>query len=211
MLIWVFLAWKTILIFEISILEFTMLQNLVQKKSLNLETKCLIWVFWTGIWKYYCHTWNHHPQIWDCKRLLKFHARIKIYKLGTNNASFECFWTGIWIYQCHIWNMGPRICLTEKFPARIRMLKFGTKNALFGYFWIGIRKRYSLIWNQHPLIFLKVKFRTKGKILKSKTKNTLLRRFGLLFCLIKLFSYFKSASLNLSYYWLLSLVKNKNP
>ena len=37
---------KIILIFEISVLEFVLLQSLVEKqKSLNLGQKCMIWVF----------------------------------------------------------------------------------------------------------------------------------------------------------------------
>ena len=45
--------------------------------------------FWLGIWKYYFHVSNQHPQI--CL-VAKFGAKIKILKFGTKNVLFGYFW-----------------------------------------------------------------------------------------------------------------------
>ena len=53
-----------IVIFEISVLEFVLLQSLVQMKIFKFGTKnALFGYFWAGIWKWYCHIWNQHPPI----------------------------------------------------------------------------------------------------------------------------------------------------
>ena len=85
------------------------------------------------------------------------------------------------------------------------MFKFAMKNAFFGYFWIRILKSYCRICPQISLI---AKFHAKIKILTVSTKDALFGRFGQQIWK-KLFSYMKTALLNLSYckVW----CKNKNP
>ena len=56
--------WNIIVIFEISVLEFVLLQSLVQMKIFKFGTKnALFGYFWAEIWKWYCHIWNQHPRI----------------------------------------------------------------------------------------------------------------------------------------------------
>ena len=93
--------WKTIVIFEISTLEFC--KVLCKKiKILIFGTKNARFAYFgTRIWKYYCHIWNRHPQIWVTA---KFCEIIKIPKLGIKNALFGYFWAWILKNYCHIWN-----------------------------------------------------------------------------------------------------------
>ena len=140
-----------------------------------MDQKCLICIFFGGIWRKYCHIWSQHP--WICL-VAKFSAKIKILKFGTKNTWFGYFWTGLWKQHCHIWNQHPRICLITKFREKIRMSKFGTKNTLFGKFWVRTSKKYCHMWNQHPQFCLITKFCKKTpKMLKFGTKNALFGYF----------------------------------
>ena len=107
--------WKTTVIFEVSTLEFALLQSFVQKiKILKFRTKNARFPnFGTRIWKWYCYIWNQRPRI-------SLVSKIKIFKSRTKNAWFMHFWAGISKQYCHIWNQHPQICLTAK---------FGEKNA----------------------------------------------------------------------------------
>ena len=93
--------------------------------------------FWTGIWKYYCHVSNQHPQI--CL-VAKFGSKIKILKFPTKNVLFEYFCTGTWENCYHVWNQHIRVCLIAKYHEIMKMPKFATKSALIGYFWARILK-----------------------------------------------------------------------
>ena len=160
--------WKTIVIFEISTLEFALLQSFVQKiKILKFGKK-----FGTGTWKYCCHIWNQRPQI--CLAA-KFGAKVKILKFETKNTWFGYFWTGSWKLYCHILNQLHRICLISKFLRKTKMPKLGTNNVLFEYFWARIWKWYCHIWNQHSRICLISRF------LRKKTNVPYLGIFGLEF------------------------------
>ena len=124
--------WKTIVIFEISTLEFC--KVLCKKiKILIFGTKNARFAYFgTRIWKYYCHIWNRHPQIWVTA---KFCEIIKIPKLGIKNALFGYFWAWILKNYCHIWNHHPRICLIVKFCKKWKCLILGTKMP----FWVFLR------------------------------------------------------------------------
>ena len=69
-------------------------------------------IFGLDFWKYYCHIWNQHPQIY---LIAKFCEKTNIPKFGTKNALFGYFWARIWKNYCHIWNQHPRIFLNTKF------------------------------------------------------------------------------------------------
>ena len=181
--------WKTIVIFEISTLEFALLQSFVKKiKIRKCGIKHVIFPYFVaGISKYYCHIWHQRP--WICL-LAKFGAKIKILKFGTKNAWFEYFWTVTWKYFCHIWNQDPRICQIAKFREKTKTPKFGIKNALWvlgiwygygylvnGFFWAGILQDYCHIWNQQLRIGLIAKFCEETKMSKSGTKNALFSHF----------------------------------
>ena len=104
-----------------------------KQKCLYLGPKILICVpySWAGIWKHYCHIWNHCPRI--CL-VAKFGAKIKTFKFGTKSPWFRYFWVGIWKYSCHIWNHRPWICLIEKFGAKIKILNLVPKMPYLGIF-----------------------------------------------------------------------------
>ena len=196
-----------IVIFQISVLEFLLLQSLVQKqKSLISDQKCLVWVFLgKNLKKNYCHIGNQHPQIW---LFAKFHEKTKMLKFGNKNAWFGYFWARILENYCHVLNQHLRICVIPKFCEETKMLRFGTKNAFFEYFWpknlylviFGLefkKKNYCHIWNQHPWICVIAKHREITKMPKFGTKSAL---FGYFWAGIwkKLLSYLKSAPSNLS-------------
>ena len=61
---------------------------------------------------YYCHIWNHHPQI--CQ-FANFSEKRIMSKFGTRNALFGHFWNSILKKYCHIWNQHPRFCRIAKF------------------------------------------------------------------------------------------------
>ena len=86
---WAWIWKRHVVICEISVLEFALLQSLVQKfKSLNLTPKCLFWVFylfWSGIWKQYSHIWNQHPRI--CL-IVKIRKKTKVSKFGLKMPYF---------------------------------------------------------------------------------------------------------------------------
>ena len=86
---------KHIFTFAFSILEFVLLQGLVQKtKILKSGTKSARFpYFGAWIWKYYCHIWSQYPGI--CLDI-KFSAKIKILKFGIKDAWFGYFGAGIW-------------------------------------------------------------------------------------------------------------------
>ena len=117
--------------FEISTLEFC--KVLCKKiKILIFGTKNARFAYFgTRIWKYYCHIWNRHPQIWVTA---KFCEIIKIPKLGIKNALFGYFWAWILKNYCHIWNHHPRICLIVKFCKKWKCLILGTKMPFLGIF-----------------------------------------------------------------------------
>ena len=78
---------KTIVIFEISALQFTLLQSLMQKiKALKFGTKNARFAYiGTGIWRYYCHIWNQHPGI---SLTTKFRETMKKHKFEKKTMSF---------------------------------------------------------------------------------------------------------------------------
>ena len=123
------------------------------------DQKCLIWVFWAGIWKQYCHIWNRHPRI--CL-IAKFREKSKILKFGTKNAWFGYFGDRILKSYCHIWNQHLRISVIANFCEETKIWGqkcliwvFLTKNGLFWYFWALILKKLlsclksapSNLWN----------------------------------------------------------------
>ena len=80
--------------------------------------------FWAGIWKQYCHNWNHYPRICQiAKSLLK----MKISKFGNKRALFFYFGARILKNYCHIWNQPPRICEIAKFCEKEICLNLGPK------------------------------------------------------------------------------------
>ena len=133
---------KSIVIFQISVLEFVLLQSLVQKSSsLNLGPKMRVRVLLGWNLKIILSYLKSAPwNLSDCKISWK---KTKMLKLGTKNALFGYFWTGIWKKHCHISNQRPWICLVAKFSAKIIIFKFGTKNARSGTF--GVEFENNLI------------------------------------------------------------------
>ena len=82
---------KTIVIFEISTLEFVNLQNFTKKKTKmpKFGTKnASFGYFWGGIWKQYCHIWNQHPRIF---LIAKFHGKTKCLNLGSKMPYLSIF------------------------------------------------------------------------------------------------------------------------
>ena len=87
-------------IFEISSLEFVLLENFEEKqKSLNLESKMpylgYFWprmhyfgIFGLDVQKSYRHIWNQHPQICLFE---KFHKKAKMSKFGTKMPDLSVF------------------------------------------------------------------------------------------------------------------------
>ena len=120
-----------IAMFQNSILEFVLLQSLVQKeKSLNFGPKnALFWNFWAGIWKK-SYLKSAPSNLSNCK----FREKRKIPKYGTKNVWFGYFWARILESYCQVLNQHLRICLIAKFCKETKMLTFRTKNALFQYF-----------------------------------------------------------------------------
>ena len=120
-----------IAMFQNSILEFVLLQSLVQKeKSLNFGPKnALFWNFWAGIWKK-SYLKSAPSNLSNCK----FREERKIPKYGTKNVWFGYFWARILESYCQVLNQHLRICLIAKFCKETKMLTFRTKNALFQYF-----------------------------------------------------------------------------
>ena len=116
---------KTIVLFQISTLEFFKLQNFGKKQ------KYLVWVYLGLKFKKLLSYLKSDPRI--CF-IAKFCVETKMPKFGTKNAWFGYFGAGIWKYYCHIWNQHPQICLIAKCTGNTEILKFVTKNALFGYF-----------------------------------------------------------------------------
>ena len=104
--------WKTIVIFEISTLEFALLQSFVQKiKILKFGKK-----FGTGTWKYCCHIWNQRPQI--CLAA-KFGAKVKILKFGTKNTWF-------WVFLD--WKLKIILSYLKSTPSDLSNFKISQKN-----------------------------------------------------------------------------------
>ena len=103
--------WETIFIFEISGLEFALLQSLAQKIKILKVGTCQICK--SARFAYFrAGMWNQHPRI--CL-VVKFGAKTKIVKVFDQ----KCL---IWVYLCwnlkiilSIWYQHPRICLTAKF------------------------------------------------------------------------------------------------
>ena len=78
-----------IVIFEISVLEFPLLQSLVKINFLTFGTKnALFEYFSAGIWKWYCHISNQHPRIYLSAT---FCEKTKTPKFGIKNALFGYF------------------------------------------------------------------------------------------------------------------------
>ena len=137
---------KTIVIFEVSTLEFVKFQNFVKKwKCLNFGMKMpkfgtkytLFGYFCARILKNICHIWYQHPQTSVTAKLLE---KMKRPTFGTKNTLFRHFITGILKYYCHIWNQHPRICLIAKFWGKTKMPKFWIKNAFLGIFGLEFQK-----------------------------------------------------------------------
>ena len=101
-------------------------RNLQLKMSyLNIfDQKSLFGWFWTGIWKKYCHIWDHHP--WICLKA-KFSIELKILKFCTKSAWIRYFWGGIRNQQLKIFSIA-------KFPGKVRSSKLGTKDNLISVF-----------------------------------------------------------------------------
>ena len=77
---------KTIVIFEISTIEFCTIQSSTwNKKTLSLRPKL---AYWAAILKQYCHIWNQHPRICG---IAKFNPKQKNFKLGTKIVLFWYF------------------------------------------------------------------------------------------------------------------------
>ena len=148
--------WKDIVIFDISTLEFALLQSFVQK----IKILCQISVSWDWNLEICCHFSNQRPRI--CL-VAKFGAKIQILKFVTKNAWFGCSWTWSWKLYCHIWTQHPRLCLIAKFREKMKMAKFGTKNALFGNFWVIILKRLLSYFKWAPLNLLNCKILWRKK------------------------------------------------
>ena len=131
---------NSILIFQISTLEFVWLQNVVWKrKCLNYGPKIsYLGFFLENFKKNYCHIWNKHPEICLIQKFCK--KRTKMIKFGTKDASFGYLWVKILTKSCHIWSQHLQISLITKFRVKLKMHKLGTKNTLFGYFWARVSK-----------------------------------------------------------------------
>ena len=72
--------WKTIVIFEISTLEFALLQSFKKIKSFKFGIKNARFAcFRVGIWIHYCHIWNQRSQIY---LVAKFGAKKLFLNLG---------------------------------------------------------------------------------------------------------------------------------
>ena len=135
-------CWKTIVIFAISILEFVLLQSLVQEITvLKFGTKSARFsYFGAGGTKYYCHIWSQHPRI--CLDV-NFGAKIKILKFGTKDNWFGNFWAVIWKWY-YVWNQHPRIGLIAKFHEIMKLPKFGIKHASYGYVLVFYKNYYHI-------------------------------------------------------------------
>ena len=140
--IWVFWAAMLKNHCHICILEFVLLQSLVQEITiLKFGTKSARFsYFGAGTWKYYYHIWSQHPRI--CLDV-NFGAKIKILKFGTKDNWFGNFWAVIWKWY-YVWNQHPRIGLIAKFHEIMKLPKFGIKNASYGY-GLVFYKNYSHI------------------------------------------------------------------
>ena len=79
---------KTIVIFEISSLEFAKMQSFIKNKEVWVwDQYCLIWVFFLlEFEKNYCHIWYRHLRI--CLNA-KFHVKEKKNKLVTFRLEFK--------------------------------------------------------------------------------------------------------------------------
>ena len=94
--------WKTNVMFEISTLEFVLLQNFVEKwKCLNWDQNALFGYFWAIILTGYCHIWN---QSLEFAYFQNFAEKQKCLNLGPN---------------CLIWVFLTKIALFGYFWARI--------------------------------------------------------------------------------------------
>ena len=95
--------------------------------------------FWTGIWKWHCHSWNQHPQI--CL-IAKFCERTKVPKFGTQNDLFGYFLWQRFLKTTVVFKISIlTFFYLLNFVKKKKMPKFGTKNAFFGYFWARILKK----------------------------------------------------------------------
>ena len=122
-------------IFGITTLEFPKFRNFERKqKCLNLRPKIpYLGIFLTGIWKPYCHIWNHHLR--NCL-IEKFCEKMKMSKFGIKTPLFGYFGARILKSYCEIWNEDPRICQIAKFCEKMKFPKFGTKIVYLGIFWL---------------------------------------------------------------------------
>ena len=143
---------NVIVIFEISALEFSLLQSLVWKwKSLILGPKMPYLGFCRLTFERKLLLYLKQPRILQNAKL---HAKSKILKFGTKYALFGYFWAEILKKHCDIWSQRPRMCLLAMFRAKIKILKFGTKNGLFGCFGQQCWKNVIFEINPLELIFL---------------------------------------------------------
>ena len=123
---------NTIVLFEICVLKFVLLQSLVQNQKTWKKRKCLNLgpkMHYLGILgknlKTILSYLKSKPRI---SLIAKFREKPKVPKFGTKNAWFVYFWTGIWKYYYHIWNVRPQNCVVAKFGAKLKIFQFGTKN-----------------------------------------------------------------------------------
>ena len=85
----IFCLKKLLLYLQSRLLNLSICKVLSKNKNPGiLNQKCLIWVFWAGIWKYYCHNSNYRLRV--CL-ISKFGAKIKILNLGLKTPYFAIF------------------------------------------------------------------------------------------------------------------------
>ena len=150
---------KTIVVFEISILEFIYMQSFIQKqkKTSNLGPKIpYLGIFVLQFNKSYYKAFNQNARICE---IIEFHPkqkkinlRLKILYLG--------IWAGLLKKYFHIWNQRPPVCLISIFFVKMAIPLLGTKNALFGYFWAESCLKYCHTWYQRPQICLVAKIKS---------------------------------------------------
>ena len=119
--------WKTVVISEVSTLEFALLQSFLKKnKNLKFGTKNARFLYFgAGIWKYHCQIWNQCPRICLATR---FGANIDILKFRIKKAWYEYFWTGSWRLYL---KSAPSNLSNWKISWNNEVSKFETKRAFF--------------------------------------------------------------------------------
>ena len=177
---------RSIVMFEISILQFFYLQNFTKKlKYLNLGPKMpnlgiLGLVFENNIFIFEINNL-------EFVLLQNFAKKQKCLNLGPKMPYLSIF-----DQKCLIWVFlgknfkraivifeisNPWIFLIAECCEIMKMPKFETKRALFGYFWARTLNNCCHIWNEHPWISVIAKFFKETKLPKFQTKNALFGYF----------------------------------